>query len=331
MKAHEDAEELVFVGRVDQSEHAAEAELGDELEGFFGTEALCVLEHAQRAMGAILQIERVLAVALALALLPVDERGHGVSEVLDRAIFVDAERALIGELEQVADGAAAFAIEATDGHLQVLHGLGGLLDFAREDERGQVQQHGRAHAGARIGRAGGQESVALVEGIGHYVADFVVEEIGGFPGLLELQAAAEDLQAEVILLVEHAAAAAVGVVVDAARELGLGEFAADQVAFEQDLAIEAGELVDGRKAPVVLLRDAGHGLAQALQEFAGLVARDRRREAGRLDVARQADACAKDHVAVRAVERDPLVELGFLSRVHGASPLPSSSSRSLSR
>ncbi len=85
------------------------------------------------------------------------------------------------------------------------------------------------------------------------------------PGFVEGEAAAHHLQAQVIFLVDHQADGFLRHDGDAARPIGGGQFAADELAFDEELAIERRQIrqVDVAQARVdVELGDAfaQHGL-----------------------------------------------------------------------
>ena len=63
---------------------------------------------------------------------------------------------LVGNLVEIAERLGAFAVEAADGEADLVDRLDDLADLVAEDQAGQVQHGGGAHAGAEVGRAGGE-------------------------------------------------------------------------------------------------------------------------------------------------------------------------------
>ena len=73
--------------------------------------------------------------------------------------------------------------------------------------------------------------------------DQVVDAVDLLPDALQVQAALHDLDAQVVLFVDHQAELLVAVDGHGAGALALGVLAADQLAFDEELAIDALELV----------------------------------------------------------------------------------------
>ena len=119
-----------------------------------------------------------------------------------------------------------------------MQGAEDFLDLLGQHQGGQMEHDAGAQAGADVGRAGGEIAEFLAEGIGDAFLELVVEAVGVLPGFVEGEAGADHLQAEVVLLVDHDADDFVGGEGDAARPLAVGQLAADELAFDEELAIE---------------------------------------------------------------------------------------------
>jgi hypothetical protein len=107
-----------------------------------------------------------------------------------------------------------------------------------DDQRGQVHHRRAAHAGAEIGRAGGEVAELGREGVVEVLLEGGVELVDRGPDFLELEAGAQDLDAEVVLLVDHDDAGLILADDQARAGLGMAELAADEVALHQDLLLQ---------------------------------------------------------------------------------------------
>ena len=103
---------------------------------------------------------------------------------------------------------------------------------------GQVEHHADADAGADVGRAGGQVAELRAEGVGELLLELVVELVDPLPDLVEREAREHDLDAEVVLLVDHDRDVFLRADGDAARAFAVGELAGDELALDEELAVE---------------------------------------------------------------------------------------------
>src|SRR5580692_10644952 len=103
-----------------------------------------------------------------------------------------------------------------------------------------------AHADARADVRGARGEVAqlVAERVGDVFFDGVVEFVDGRPAFVEGQAAAEDLDAEVVLLVNHQADVLFISDADPTGAVRLGMFAADQLPLDEKLPVESLEAGD---------------------------------------------------------------------------------------
>ena len=80
-----------------------------------------------------------------------------------------------------------------------------FLDLPRNDQRGQMKHHADSHAGADIGRTGGQISPTFMERIHQMRFDKVIDTADLFPCGLQVQPAVHDLNTQMIFFVNHQA------------------------------------------------------------------------------------------------------------------------------
>jgi hypothetical protein len=106
------------------------------------------------------------------------------------------------------------------------------------------------------------------EGVVELLLQNGVQLVDRAPGLLQLEAGAQHLDAQVILLVDHHGNRLVAADDDAGAGLRAAEFAADEVALDEDLALEFAEVRDADEQPALHLRRAGDGVAADLDDAA---------------------------------------------------------------
>ena len=248
-----DAAQLLQVGRLgvdeqlvdggdlqigDQAQIDAHPDAGEQVHGFFAADRLRRAEDAVGAADPIVQVLLALAdQELAGPPFVVDQHGHDIGDLRDQLLFAAAERDLVADLVEVAHGLRAFAVEPADGQADLVQAAEHLFDLPRDDQCRQVQHHADPHAGADVGGAGGQVAPALVEGVGHMLLDQVVDVVDLFPGRLQVQPALHHLDAQMILLVDHQAERLARVDGHGSCPFALGVLAADQLSFDQELAV----------------------------------------------------------------------------------------------
>ena len=213
---------------------AGEAHEGKEVHGLDGGEQVGV---AQGTVGASDAVEKGVRVFFEQpepgVLLLFDDAVEPALEVGEDLPLVGAEGVLVGDLENAARGIGTLSEPAADDQAVLPDGADDLFHFLREDESGQMEHGGGAQAGAEVGRAGGEE--AELGGKGDFEIFFQggVDLVGLFPSGLEVETAAHDLDAEVILFVDHDGAGLVAA--DDDGPVGaLGEFFADEVALDEE-------------------------------------------------------------------------------------------------
>ena len=161
--------------------------------------------------------------------------------------FGAAERDLVADLVEIAHRLRAFAVQAAHRQADLLQAAEDLVDLPGDDQGRQVQHHADAHAGADVGRAGGQIAQPLVEGVGDLLLDQVVDAVDLLPDALQVQPALHHLDPQVVLLVDHQAELFAAVDGHGPGALALGVLAADQVPLDEELAIDLFQLSTRRR------------------------------------------------------------------------------------
>ncbi len=151
---------------------------------------------------------------------------------------------LVGDLIKIAHRLRAFAVQAANRETNFLQAAEDFVDLPREDERRQVHQYAHSHAGADIGRAGGEVAEAGMER--------VIDLFGIKSSMRSICSHAPCTSRPLCMhwmrrwssFVDHQADALVWIDHDAACALRLGMFATDELALDQKLTVEAIEVAD---------------------------------------------------------------------------------------
>jgi hypothetical protein len=211
---------------------------------------------------------------------------------------------------KVAERPRPLAVQPADRQVDLLQRPEHLVDLLGQAERRQVQHDAGPHPGADVRRARGQVPELGVERVRQPLLQRVVEPVDVAPRLVEGEPAAEHLQAEVVLLVDHDAGRLGRVERHPARALQPGrQLAADELPLDQELAVERGQ----RRNVGVLQPVPGVGLGDRLLrpgDHLRLVGRGGpggERQLGQ--VAGQPDARGHHHVRLRAGAAEPLAQV----------------------
>ena len=194
--------------------------------------------------------------------LVVDQHRHDVADLLDQVGLALAQRDLVADLVEIAHGLRALAVQAADGQADFLQAAEDLVDLPRDHQGRQVQHHAHAHAGAHVRGAGGQIAQLGMEGERHLVGDQRVDAVDLLPGVLQIEPAVHHLDPQVVFLVDHQADLLAAVDGHAAGPFALGVLAADQLPLDQELAVDALELVDVDVLQLARLLDLQDAVAQ---------------------------------------------------------------------
>lgn len=236
---------------------------------------------------------------LAGVVFQVGELANDFDEAIQNLPFRFAEGGLIGDLEQVAEGLGSLAVEPADGEAELVDRFDDLIDLLAQNEAGKMEHGGGTHSGADVGRAGGE----VAEGWGEREFEFVlqggVEFVGGLPSLEEMEARAEGLKADVVLLVDHDGEGFVPVHHQAAPGVFGGMFAADQVFFHEKLLVEGSERFHGNGDLGGTHRgEVGHGGLDRLEKFQAIGFLEPAREGEVFDIAGEPDAAGDDDARI---------------------------------
>ena len=133
------------------------------------------------------------------------------------------------------------------------------LICSRQHQAGQMQHRADADARAEIRRAGGQVAEFGAESVIQFLLQRGIHLVNGAPGLPQLQAGTQRLHPQMILLVDHHAERFLAVQDQAAAGAFRGVFAADEMALDQNLLVQRGQIVHRLGKRVLHLRQAFDG------------------------------------------------------------------------
>ena len=219
---------------VDQPEVHAHADLRQVVHGFFAADLLGRRQNPHRPADVVVQILAALAdqEIAGFAFVHQDLRHDVLTDQLDQIFFLAAQRHLVADLIKVAAVLRPLAVQPADGDVDLLHRFEDLLDLAGDDQSRQVQHHADPQPRADVGRTRRQVAVAGVVGVQQHRFEVVVDAVDAFPGAAKVQAALHHLDAQMVFLVDHHAVLFVRGDRHGAAALGVGQFPADQLAFD---------------------------------------------------------------------------------------------------
>ena len=169
------------------------------------------------------------------------ELAYDFDETIQNLPFRFTKGGLVGDLEQIAEGFGAFAVESADGEAELVDRFDDLIDLLAQNKAGKMKHGGSAHPGADVSRAGGE----VAEGGGERKFEFVLESgiefVSGFPCLEKVEAGAEGLEADMILLVDHHGEGFVPIDHQATSGVFRSVFATDKMFFHEELLIQRSE------------------------------------------------------------------------------------------
>ena len=229
-----------------------------------------------------------------------DLRQHLV-QPLDNGDFVFAEGHLVRHLEDVAERLGALAIKSAHRQPELVDGLDDGIDLLGQDESGQMQHGAHADARAEVGRARGQVTQFVAEGVRELLLQLGIQPVNRAPRLPQLQAGAQRLHPQVVLLVNHHAKRFVAIQHQAAAGTFRGMFAADEVPLHQDLLVQRVEIVHRLGEGVLHFRQALHRRPDQFKHADALRLFRPARKRRVLQIARQPHAAGHDNPVVRAV------------------------------
>ena len=233
-----------------------------------------------------------------------DLRNDG-PEGLQDVLLAAPQGRLVRDLVDVAGGLGALAVKAADGQAHPRDRPEHLFNLLGQRQAGQVQHDAGPHGGAHVRGAGREVPEFGREGVRDLLFQAVVDGVGLEPGLLELDAGEDDLQAQVVLFVGHDGHALGGVDGHAALALGGGEFAADEVALHEAPPVDLGHVGQLEPRDVVRAERRQDGLPQVRFEFLSLFRPEARREGPARHVSGQPHPRGQDDVALGSAGRQP--------------------------
>lgn len=125
----------------------------------------------------------------------------------------------------------------------MVDGFDDLVDLVAQDEAGQVEHDGGAHAGAYVGGAGGEVAEAGGECVVEGGFEVGIDLVCGVPCFFEAVAWLDALDAQVVFFVEHDAEELVLADDEAATSVFGCVFAGDEVLFDEHLFFDGGEFI----------------------------------------------------------------------------------------
>lgn len=302
--------------------HAEHAELG---EGFLALENVGVAQDGVGAADVVADLRWIVLEELEPGVAFVrDDFLDDLFQSGDQHGFMLTERVLVGNLKEVRQGFAAFSVESTDGQADFLHGGDDLIHGFTQNHARQMEHGGGSHAGAQIGRAGGEVAEFGIEGEGDLFGEFVVHPIQCCERLTEVQPGADALHAEVVLLIDHDGNRLLPTDHGGAPGTFGGLFPADEVLFHENQLFDLVQVCHVLGEGILHF---GQGLDFRLkvrQNFGAflLFCPSGKRFAN--DIARQTNPAGDDDVAMRPVGLHPIgsfaEESGKFHRCGGGKP-----------
>ena len=179
-----------------------------------------------------------------------------------------------------------------------------------------MEHDAHPHAGAHVGGAGGQVAEFGRKGVGELGLEQGVDIVHVFPCGIGLEARAQGLDADMVLLVDHDGAGLAAIERDAAVSLPGGELLRDEMALQQKEAVESGRLVESH---VLHVLEAGvaDGAGDRFGDLVAFGGVGGRHEIHVREVPRQPDPGGDDDVGFGAVAGEPLPGLaGQFTQIH---------------
>lgn len=161
---------------------------------------------------------------------------------MHQRFFALSQRHLIADLVEVSHELGAFAKETSNSDVDFVECAKHLFNLFGSDEGWQVEHDADSQPGADIGRARGQVTQFLGEGVREFAFEQIVQFVHPFPCRGQIQSALHDLETQVVFFVDHDAEAFLGIQDDRAGSFRFAQLVADELSFHQELPIEIPEL-----------------------------------------------------------------------------------------
>ncbi len=181
-----------------------------------------------------------------------------VSITLLRRLIISSsfspERGLVRDLKKIPHRLGAFSVKTANGETDLVHRLNDLVDHLAQDKTGKMQ-HGRGpHAGADVGRAGGQITEPRVVGEIELRLERAVDLVDELERALQLETGANRLHPQVVFLVHHDAQRLAAIHDDRAAHTLRRMLAADEMPLDQDLFFQRRKVLQQFRERVLHFR-----------------------------------------------------------------------------
>ncbi len=192
------------------------------------------------------------------------------SKPLDDDRFAFAERHLVGDLKNIAQRLGAFAVKPAHREAKLVDGLDDRIDLLGENEARQMQHRAHADAGAEIRRTRGQITEFVVEGEIQFFLQRGIQLVHRLPRLARLETGPQRLHPQMILLVDHHRESFRAVHDQPAADIFRGVFAADEMALDEQLLVQRGQIVHRLGEGIGHFRQRDHCGQNRFQHFHAL-------------------------------------------------------------
>ena len=173
-----------------------------------------------------------------------DDIMQGAVQAIDNGSFRFTQGLLIGNLENTPIRIRSLPKQTTDGNSELINGIDHLVHILGHDQTRKMHHRRCPHARTQICRTRGKKPQFAVIGVTNGRFDTEIQGISDLPNASEVQTGSQDLNAQMILLVDHDATIPVLGENDPRPFLNLGEFRTDQMLFDEDLTIKFAKVID---------------------------------------------------------------------------------------
>ena len=296
-----------------------------QIERFFRAHGMRKCKHAVCATDLVPQsIRFFLDQNLARVVFLLDDGLDDFGQPGDNLLFFFAKRRLIGDLEEVAHRLGAFAIKTAHRQTDFADGLHDLIDQFAQDQTGQMQHGGRAHAGADVRRARGQITEPLIVSEFEFALQRGVDLVEKLERLFQLQTRAHRLHSQMIFFVDHDAERLAAIHDHRAARALCRMLATNEMSLDQNLFFQRGQVLQKFRKRILHLGKFFHA---RLDQFENRSALGLFRPAWKRAVAQiasQPHPAADDDLMMRSFTAEPFPRVGHdIRKFHS----PTSSNR----
>ena len=126
----------------------------------------------------------------------------------------------------------------------MIHGIDDLVHVLGHNQAGQVHHCGSPHARAQVSGTSREKAQFTVIGVADRRFNAGIECVDALPDSAEVQARPQNLNAQMILLVDHDATVPVFGQNDPGTLLDLRKLGTDQMLLDQNLAVQFAQVID---------------------------------------------------------------------------------------